>query len=100
MIDHPSHPGFAALREAVLEVSLGLAQAIVRDGEGATKFITVRVEKGGDEAECASVAYAIALSPLGKTAFFASDPNLRRLLAAIATAGVRAPGADVLDPHH
>jgi glutamate N-acetyltransferase/amino-acid N-acetyltransferase len=89
MIDNPGHPGFAALREAVLEVSQGLAQAIVRDGEGATKFITVRVEKGRDEAECASVAYAIARSPLVKTAFFASDPNLGRLLAAIGNAGVR-----------
>ena len=89
MIDHPGHPGFAVLRDAVLEVSLGLAQAIVRDGEGATKFITLRVEKGGDEAECASVAYAIAHSPLVKTAFFASDPNLGRLLAAVGNAGVR-----------
>jgi glutamate N-acetyltransferase/amino-acid N-acetyltransferase len=89
MIDNPGHPEFPALREAVLEVSLGLAQAIVRDGEGATKFITVRVEKGGDEAECSSVAYAIAHSPLVKTAFFASDPNLGRLLAAIGNAGVR-----------
>ena len=89
MIDNPGHPGFAALREAVLEVSQGLAQAIVRDGEGATKFITVRVEKGRDEAECASVAYAIAHSPLVKTAFSASDPNLGRLLAAIGNAGVR-----------
>ena len=77
------------LREAVLEVSQGLAQAIVRDGEGATKFITVRVEKGRDEAECRSVAYAIAHSPLVKTAFFASDPNLGRLLAAIGNSGVR-----------
>ncbi len=89
MIDNPGHPGFAALREAVLEVSQGLAQAIVRDGEGATKFITVRVEKGADEAECASVAYSIAHSPLVKTAFSASDPNLGRLLAAIGNAGVR-----------
>jgi glutamate N-acetyltransferase / amino-acid N-acetyltransferase len=89
MIDNPGHPGFAALREAVFEVSQGLAQAIVRDGEGATKFITVRVEKGRDEAECAGVAYAIAHSPLVKTAFFASDPNLGRLLAAIGNAGVR-----------
>jgi glutamate N-acetyltransferase/amino-acid N-acetyltransferase len=88
-IDSPGHPGFAALREAVLEVSQGLAQAIVRDGEGATKFITVRVEKGRDEGECASVAYAIAHSPLVKTAFFASDPNLGRLLAAIGNSGVR-----------
>jgi glutamate N-acetyltransferase/amino-acid N-acetyltransferase len=83
------HPGFAALRDAVLDVSQWLAQAIVRDGEGATKFITVRVEKGRDEAECASVAYAIAHSPLVKTAFFASDPNLGRLLAAVGNAGVR-----------
>jgi len=89
MIDKPGHPGFAALREAVLEVSQGLAQAIVRDGEGATKFITVRVEKGVDETECASVAYSIAHSPLVKTAFSASDPNLGRLLAAIGNAGVR-----------
>ena len=83
----------AALRGAVLDVSQGLAQAIVRDGEGATKFITVRVEKGRDEKECRSVAYAIAHSPLVKTAFFASDPNLGRLLAAIGNSGV--PGLDV-----
>jgi glutamate N-acetyltransferase/amino-acid N-acetyltransferase len=83
----------ALVREAVLEVSQGLAQAIVRDGEGATKFITVKVEKGRSEAECASVAYAIAHSPLVKTAFFASDPNLGRLLAAIGNSGVR--GLDV-----
>jgi len=89
MIDNPDHPGFAALREAVLEVSQGLAQAIVRDGEGATKFITVRVEKGRNEPECASVAYSIAHSPLVKTAFSASDPNLGRLLAAIGNARVR-----------
>jgi glutamate N-acetyltransferase / amino-acid N-acetyltransferase len=89
MIDDPGHPGFAPLREAVLEVSHGLAQAIVRDGEGATKFITVRVEKGRTEKECANVAYSIAHSPLVKTAFSASDPNLGRLLAAIGNAGVR-----------
>jgi len=83
----------ASLRAAVLGVSQGLAQAIVRDGEGATKFITVRVEKGRNEKECASVAYAIAHSPLVKTAFFASDPNLGRLLAAIGNSGVR--GLDV-----
>jgi glutamate N-acetyltransferase / amino-acid N-acetyltransferase len=78
----------AALRETVLDVSRGLAQAIVRDGEGATKFITVQVEKGGTLAECTGVAYAIAHSPLVKTAFFASDPNLGRLLAAIGNSGV------------
>jgi glutamate N-acetyltransferase/amino-acid N-acetyltransferase len=88
-IDNRKHPGFAALHEAILDVSQGLAQAIVRDGEGATKFIIVRVEKGREEAECASVAYAIAHSPLVKTAFFASDPNLGRLLAAVGNAGVR-----------
>ena len=89
MIDNASHRGFASLREAVLEVSQGLAQAIVRDGEGATKFITVRVERGRTETECANVAYSIAHSPLVKTAFSASDPNLGRLLAAIGNAGVR-----------
>lgn len=83
----------AKLRGAVLDVSQGLAQAIVRDGEGASKFITVRVEKGRDEKECKSIAYAIAHSPLVKTAFFASDPNLGRLLAAIGNSGVR--GLDV-----
>jgi glutamate N-acetyltransferase / amino-acid N-acetyltransferase len=79
---------FVALREAVTEVAATLAQAIVRDGEGATKFITVQVDGGRDEAECARVAYAIAHSPLIKTAFFASDPNLGRILAAIGNAGV------------
>ncbi|MBB5017370.1 glutamate N-acetyltransferase/amino-acid N-acetyltransferase [Chitinivorax tropicus] len=79
---------FQALRDAVTEVSTWLAQAIVRDGEGATKFISVQVEGGRDEAECAAVAYAIAHSPLVKTAFFASDPNLGRILAAIGYAGI------------
>ncbi len=77
-----------ALREALLEVSRLLAHAIVRDGEGATKFITVRVEGGRDGAECRQVAYAIAHSPLVKTAFFASDPNLGRILAAVGYAGI------------
>jgi glutamate N-acetyltransferase/amino-acid N-acetyltransferase len=76
------------LRAAVLAVSTQLAQAIVRDGEGATKFITVRVEGGRDIAECRRVAYAIAHSPLVKTAFFASDPNLGRILAAVGYAGI------------
>src|SRR3989440_313511 len=89
MIDDAGHPGFAPLQEAVLDVTQGLAQAIVRDGEGATKFITVRVEKGRTETECANVAYSIAHSPLVKTAFSASDPNLGRLLAAVGNAGVR-----------
>jgi glutamate N-acetyltransferase / amino-acid N-acetyltransferase len=65
-----------------------LAQAIVRDGEGATKFVTVHVERGRNVAECRKVAYAIAHSPLVKTAFFAGDPNLGRILAAIGNAGI------------
>ena len=77
-----------ALQAALLEVSQKLAQAIVRDGEGATKFITVRVEGGKTGEECRQVAYAIAHSPLVKTAFFASDPNLGRILAAVGYAGI------------
>jgi glutamate N-acetyltransferase / amino-acid N-acetyltransferase len=76
------------LRDAVVAVAQQLAQAIVRDGEGATKFISVRVEGGANEAECRQVAYAIAHSPLVKTAFFASDPNLGRILAAVGYAGI------------
>jgi glutamate N-acetyltransferase/amino-acid N-acetyltransferase len=77
-----------ALRDAVVAVSQQLAQAIVRDGEGATKFITVRVEGGRNDDECRRVAYAIGHSPLVKTAFFASDPNLGRILAAVGYAGI------------
>jgi glutamate N-acetyltransferase / amino-acid N-acetyltransferase len=77
-----------ALEKAVTEVARLLAQAIVRDGEGATKFVTIRVERGGSTGECRQVAYAIAHSPLVKTAFFASDPNLGRILAAIGNAGI------------
>jgi glutamate N-acetyltransferase/amino-acid N-acetyltransferase len=80
--------GYAPLRDAVTDVSVQLAQAIVRDGEGATKFITIRVEGGASEDECRRVAFAIAHSPLVKTAFFASDPNLGRILAAIGYAGI------------
>ena len=79
---------FPALRDAVTEVMVQLAQAIVRDGEGATKFIEVCVEGGRDQAECRQVAYAIARSPLVKTAFFASDPNLGSILAAVGYAGI------------
>jgi glutamate N-acetyltransferase/amino-acid N-acetyltransferase len=79
---------FVVIRDALTEVAIELAQAIVRDGEGATKFMTVRVEGGKTEAECRKVAYAIAHSPLIKTAFFASDPNLGRILAAIGYAGI------------
>lgn len=77
-----------ALQAALLDVAQKLAQAIVRDGEGATKFITVRVEGGKTGAECRQVAYAIAHSPLVKTAFYASDPNLGRILAAVGYAGI------------
>ena len=79
---------YHALAEAVIGLSQELAQMIVRDGEGATKFITVRVEQGRDVEECRKIAYAIGHSPLVKTAFFASDPNLGRILAAIGYAGV------------
>ncbi|TAH45928.1 MAG: bifunctional glutamate N-acetyltransferase/amino-acid acetyltransferase ArgJ [Betaproteobacteria bacterium] len=79
---------YAALRDAVVEVSIALAQAIVRDGEGATKFMSIAVEGGRDRDECRKVAYAVGHSPLVKTAFFASDPNLGRILAAIGYAGI------------
>ena len=77
-----------ALRDAVVDVARRLAQAIVRDGEGATKFITVEVVGGASVAECRRAAYAIGHSPLVKTAFFASDPNLGRILAAVGYAGI------------
>jgi len=79
---------FKKLLDAVIEVAAFLAQALVRDGEGATKFITVRIDGGMNEPECRKVGYAIAHSPLVKTAFFASDPNLGRILAAIGYAGI------------
>jgi glutamate N-acetyltransferase/amino-acid N-acetyltransferase len=79
---------FGQLAQAVTEVARILAQAIVRDGEGATKFITITVDEGETREECARVAKAIANSPLVKTAFFASDPNLGRILAAIGNAGI------------
>ena len=77
-----------ALKAAMLDVAKKLAQAIVRDGEGATKFISIQVEGGRTQVECRQVAYAIAHSPLVKTAFFASDPNLGRILAAVGYAGI------------
>jgi len=79
---------YQTLQATISEVATYLAQSIVRDGEGATKFITVFVEGGKDEAECKQIGYAIARSPLVKTAFFASDPNLGRILAAIGYAGI------------
>ncbi len=84
--------GYQQLRNAVTEVCVVLAQAIIRDGEGATKFITIDVEGGESEADCRQVAYTVAHSPLVKTAFFASDPNWGRILAAVGRAGI-----DLLD---
>ncbi|WP_309639388.1 bifunctional glutamate N-acetyltransferase/amino-acid acetyltransferase ArgJ [Methylibium sp.] len=87
----------AALRGAVIAVAQQLAQAIVRDGEGATKFITVRVDGGRSKEECRLVAYAVAHSPLVKTAFFASDPNLGRILAAVGYAGIKDLDQNLID---
>lgn len=88
IIESLDSPEGIALKTAMLEVARKLAQAIVRDGEGATKFIAIRVDGGRDAAECRQVAYAIAHSPLVKTAFYASDPNLGRILAAVGYAGI------------
>jgi len=84
---------FAKLKQAVFEVSMEVAQSIVRDGEGATKFVTVQVNGGKNHQECLDVGYAVAHSPLIKTALFASDPNWGRILAAVGRAGV--PELDV-----
>jgi len=84
---------FAKLKQAVFEVFMEVAQSIVRDGEGATKFVTVQVNGGGTHQECLDVGYAVAHSPLIKTALFASDPNWGRILAAVGRAGV--PQLDV-----
>jgi glutamate N-acetyltransferase/amino-acid N-acetyltransferase len=88
-----------ALRAALLKVAQQLAHAIVRDGEGATKFITIRVEGGKTSEECRLAAYAIAHSPLVKTAFFASDPNLGRILAAVGYAGIADLDQDLIGLH-
>ena len=87
------------LREALIALAQELAQAIVRDGEGATKFISITIEGGRDEAECRLAAYAIAHSPLVKTAFFASDPNLGRILAAVGYAGIGDLDQSLIDLH-
>lgn len=87
-IESLASPAGEILKVAMLEVARKLAQAIVRDGEGATKFIAIKVEGGKTTHECRQVAYAIAHSPLVKTAFFASDPNLGRILAAVGYAGI------------
>jgi glutamate N-acetyltransferase/amino-acid N-acetyltransferase len=98
-IDSDQSPGAAQLRTLLVDVSRELAQAIVRDGEGATKFISVVVEGARTGDEAAAVAYAIAHSPLVKTAFFASDPNLGRILAAIGYAGIEDLDVDRVDLH-
>ncbi len=87
-ITHAEGVEFALLQEAITGIASQLAQAIVRDGEGATKFITIHIEQGRTHQECLKAGYAIAHSPLVKTAFFASDPNLGRILAAIGYAGI------------
>ncbi|KQP39752.1 bifunctional glutamate N-acetyltransferase/amino-acid acetyltransferase ArgJ [Pseudorhodoferax sp. Leaf274] len=92
-------PDGRALRAGLLDVAQKLAQAIVRDGEGATKFITIRVEGGKTAEECRLAAYAIAHSPLVKTAFFASDPNLGRILAAVGYAGIHDLDQTLIELH-
>jgi len=87
-VDSTSHPDYAALKAALTAAALELAQKIVRDAEGATKFMTIKVEQAKTAEEALLVAYAVAHSPLVKTAFFASDPNLGRILAAIGYAGI------------
>ncbi|MEO6697029.1 MAG: bifunctional glutamate N-acetyltransferase/amino-acid acetyltransferase ArgJ, partial [Gammaproteobacteria bacterium] len=87
-IDSTAHPAYNSMLRVITEVCVELAQAIVRDGEGATKFITLEISGGASEAEGHAVAYSIAHSPLVKTAFFASDPNWGRILAAIGRSGV------------
>lgn len=96
-IDNIVDPRYKQLKDLLGSLALELAQAIVRDGEGATKFITVRVENAKTRDEARQVAYAVAHSPLVKTAFFASDPNLGRLLAAIGYAGIADLDADALE---
>jgi glutamate N-acetyltransferase/amino-acid N-acetyltransferase len=88
VISTAADPRFGPLRDALVAVARDLAQAIVRDGEGATKFIEIRIEGARTRDEARQVAYAIAHSPLVKTAFFASDPNLGRILAAVGNSGV------------
>lgn len=87
-VDSESDAAYAAVRDALTAAALDLATKIVRDAEGATKFMTIRVEEAGNTEEALKVAYAVAHSPLVKTAFFASDPNLGRILAAVGYAGI------------
>lgn len=92
-----SSPAYRALRDALLDLAQEISQLIVRDGEGATKFITIKVEGGATAEECRKIGYAIGHSPLVKTAFFASDPNLGRILAAIGYAGVDDLDTNLID---
>ncbi len=95
-IDDVDSTAYAELSKAINEVMIELAQMIIRDGEGATKFVTVEVEGGKTTEECLKVAHAVALSPLVKTALFASDPNWGRILAAVGRSGVEALDVDAL----
>ncbi|MFW2177117.1 MULTISPECIES: bifunctional glutamate N-acetyltransferase/amino-acid acetyltransferase ArgJ [unclassified Moraxella] len=88
VIDSENHPHYTAIYQAIEKVMVRIAQLIVRDGEGATKFITVKVTGGKTSDDCAKIAYAVAHSPLVKTAFFASDPNWGRILASVGYAGI------------
>ncbi len=88
IVDSIEDESYASLRDAIAEVAVFLAQSLARDGEGATKFVTIEVSGGRDRAECRQVGKAIAHSPLVKTALFASDPNLGRILAAVGYAGI------------
>lgn len=97
VIDSPEHPHYQSLFDALTAVFVRLAQLIVRDGEGATKFITVKVTGGHTSQECCDVAYAVAHSPLVKTAFFASDANWGRILAAVGYAGIEDLDTEQID---
>jgi len=98
-ISDQQHPFYQALQDAITTVFIELAQGLVRDGEGANKFVTVAVSGGQSEEECLKVAYTVAESPLVKTALFASDPNWGRLLAAIGRAGIDTMDVDRVSVH-
>jgi glutamate N-acetyltransferase/amino-acid N-acetyltransferase len=98
-LTEPDSPEARTFAAALDSLAIELAQAIVRDGEGATKFIAITVQGGRDEAECRLAAYAIAHSPLVKTAFYASDPNLGRILAAVGYAGIDDLDQSLIDLH-
>lgn len=99
MLTAAEGPAFDSLQNAINEVFLDLAHAIVRDGEGATKFVAVEIAAAKDVSEALKVAYAVAESPLVKTALFASDPNWGRILAAIGRAGVDGLDVSILTVH-